>query len=137
MGIVFAYLLPGVKRILVVEDETLIRSSLAHELRKDGLVVTEAGDYSEALKELKNEGCDLAVVDLFLEDEMHGMKLIGDIHSYSPETKIIVVTAFGMEEVKQAAMKEGIDGFYEKPFRLMDIRNAVREMLGGGDQLKL
>ncbi len=125
---------PNVKKILVVEDENLIRSSLAHELRKDGLVVTEAGDYGQALKELKNGGCDLAVVDLFLEEEMDGMKLIGDIHSYSPETKVIVVTAFGVEEVKQAALKEGIDGFYEKPFRIMDIRNSIREMLSGSDQ---
>ncbi len=119
------------KRILLVEDENLIRSSLAHALGRDGLVIIEAQDYNEALKELKDGGCDLAVVDLFLEDKMHGLKLIRDIHHYSPEAKIIVVTAFGTEEVKEAAMREGIDGFYDKPFKIMDIRSAVREMLGG------
>ncbi len=94
-------------------------------------MVAEAGGYQEAVQELKNGGWDVAVVDLYLEDDMHGFKLIQDIHSHSPETKIIVVTAFGMEEVREAALQQGVDAFYDKPFRLMDIRNAVREMLGG------
>ncbi len=119
------------KRILLIEDESLIRSSLAQALKKDGFVINEAKDYNEALKELKEGGCDLAVLDLFLEGEMDGFKVIRDIHNYSPEARIIVVTAFGTEEVKDTAIKEGIDGFYDKPFNIMDIRNAVREMLCG------
>ncbi len=117
------------KRILLIEDETLIRSSLARALQKDNFVISEAKNYKEALKELTNRGCDLAVVDLFLEDGMHGLALIREIHNLSPQAKIIVISAFGKEEVKDSAIKEGIDGFYDKPFEVMDIKNAVRKML--------
>jgi len=116
-------------RVLIIEDESLIRSSLARALRKDGFLVGEAKDYKGALKELKGRGCDLAILDLRLEDGMDGLRLIREIHELSPEAKIIVVTAFGTAEVKEAAMMEGINGFYEKPFEIKQIRNAVREIL--------
>ncbi len=113
----------------MVEDEILIRSSLARALRKDGYVVSEARDYAEAAENLKNESCDLAIVDLYLEDGMHGIELIREIHHWSPEAKIIIVTAFGTEEVKEAASMEGIDHFYDKPFEITDIRKAIGELL--------
>jgi two-component system response regulator (stage 0 sporulation protein F) len=118
-----------VKRILLVEDEILIRSSLARALRKDGYVISEAKDHTEALENLKKESYDLAIVDLYLEDGMHGLDLLRQIHQWSPQAKIIVISAFGTSEVKEAAMMEGIESFYDKPFEIMDIRNAVREML--------
>ena len=117
------------KKILLVEDEFLIRSSLARALRKDGYVISEAKDHTEALENLKKESCDLAIVDLYLEDGMHGLNLLRQIHQWSPQAKIIVISAFGTSEVKEAAMMEGIESFYDKPFEIMDIRNAVREML--------
>jgi len=118
-----------VKRILLVEDEILIRSSLARALRKDGYVISEAKDHTEALENLKKERYDLAIVDLYLEDGMHGLNLLPQIHQWSPQAKIIAISAFGTSEVKEAAMMEGIESFYDKPFEVMDIRNAVREML--------
>ena len=119
------------KNILIAEDENLIRSSLTQALRKDGFLVDEAKNYQEALERLKDKACDLAVVDLYLEDGMHGLNLIKEIHRLSPTAKIIVITAFGAEEIKSAAMKEKIDRFYDKPFEIADIKNAVRGLLQG------
>ncbi len=121
------------KKILIVEDEILIRSSLARALKKDGYDVLEARDDTEALENLKNESCDLAIVDLYLEDGMHGLNLLRQIHQRSPQAKIIVISAFGTSELKEAAMMEGIDGFYDKPFEIVEIRNAVREILQGNE----
>ncbi len=118
-----------VKRIHLVEDEILIRSSLARALRKDGYVVYEARDYAEAVENLKNESCDLAIVDLYLEDGMHGIELIREIHHWYPEAKIIIVSAFGTEKVKEAAGMEGIDCFYDKPFEITAIRKAIGDLL--------
>jgi len=118
-----------VKKILLIEDEILIRSSLARALRKDGYVVLEARDYTEALQNLKNEYCDLAIVDLYLEDGMHGLNLLREIHHRSPPAKIIVISAFGSPEVKEEALMEGIDLFFDKPFEITEIRNAVRKIL--------
>jgi DNA-binding NtrC family response regulator len=118
-----------VKKILLIEDESLIRSSLARALRKDGVVISEAQNCQEAREKLKNEGCNLAIVDLYLEDGMHGLNLISEIHRQVPQAKIIVITAFGSAEVKEAALKEGVDRFYDKPFEIEHIRNAVNELL--------
>ena len=117
------------KKILLIEDESLIRSSLARALRKDGVVISEAQNCQEAREKLKNEGCNLAIVDLYLEDGMHGLNLISEIHRQVPQAKIIVITAFGSAEVKEAALKEGVDRFYDKPFEIEHIRNAVNELL--------
>jgi two-component system, response regulator, stage 0 sporulation protein F len=130
-GIFLAYPRPNVKKVLVVEDEMLIRSSLARALRKDGYDVFEAKDYAEALGDLKKGNCDLAIVDLYLEDGMHGLSLLREIHRWSPQAKIIVISAFGTSEIKEAAMMEGIDRFYDKPFEIMEIRNALMEISQG------
>lgn len=117
------------RKILIAEDENLIRSSLTQALRKDGFLVVEAKDYQEALERLKDESFDLAVLDLYLEDGMHGLTLVKEVHRLSPAAKIIVITAFGTEEIKEVAMKERIDRFYDKPFEITDIKNAVRRLL--------
>ncbi len=117
------------KKILLIEDESLIRSSLARALRKNGVVISEAQNCQEALEKLRDEGCDLAIVDLFLEDGMHGLKLISEIHRQVAWVKIIVITAFGSAEVREAALKEGVDRFYDKPFEIENIRKAVNELL--------
>ena len=119
------------KKILIAEDENLIRSSLTQALRKDGFHVIEAKDYQEALERLEDEAYDLAVVDLYLEDGMHGLTLIKEVHRLSPTAKVIVISAFGTDEVKEAVMKERIDRFYDKPFEISDIKNAVKRLLQG------
>jgi len=60
---------------------------------------------------------------------MHGLKLIREIHRESPEAKIIIISAFGTPEIKEEAMMDGIDQFFDKPFEIMDVRKAVNEML--------
>ena len=117
------------KKILLIEDESLIRSSLARALRKDGVVISEAQNCQEAREKLKNEGCNLAIVDLYLEDGIHGLNLLSEIRQQAPQAKIIVITAFGSAEVKEAALKEGVDRFYDKPFEIEHIRNAVNQLL--------
>jgi len=124
-------LFPKVKRVLLIEDESLIRSSLARALRQDGVVISEAQNCQEAREKLREEGCDLAIVDLFLEDGMHGLRLIPEIYQRSPGARVIVLTAFGTSEVKEDARRAGVDRFYEKPFEIMVIRNAVKELLSG------
>ena len=117
------------KKILLIEDESLIRSSLARALRRDGVVISEATNGHEAREKLREEGCHLAIVDLYLEDGMHGLDLISEIRRQVPHVKIIVITAFGSAEVKEAALKGGVDRFYDKPFEIENIRNAVNELL--------
>jgi len=118
-----------VKKILLIEDESLIRSSLARALRKDGIVIFEAQNCQEAREKLGMDGCDLAIVDLYLEDGMHGLDLISEIRRQAAKVKIIVITAFGSAEVKEAALREGVDRFYDKPFEIENIRNAVNDLL--------
>jgi DNA-binding NtrC family response regulator len=117
------------KRVLVIEDEHLIRSSISRAIRKDGFIVSEAKNSIEAMESIHNGGCDLAIVDLYLEDGLHGLQLIREIHRCSPEAKIIVITAHGSEEIRSSVIREGVNCFYDKPFEVGDIRNAIKEML--------
>ena len=117
-----------VKKILLIEDESLIRSSLARALRKDGVVIFEAANCQEAREKLMEEECDLAILDLYLEDGMHGLNFISEIRRQIPRVKIIVITAFGSAEIREAAIKQGIDRFYDKPFEIEIIRNAVNDL---------
>ncbi len=96
---------------------------------RDGVLISEAQNCQEALEKLRDEGCDLAIVDLYLEDGMHGLNLISEIRRQVAGAKIIVITAFGSAEIKEAALKEGVTRFYDKPFEIEEIRNAADELL--------
>lgn len=119
------------KTILVIDDESLLRSSIARAIRSEGYCVAEAKNKAEALEKLKSVGCDLAVVDLYLEDGMHGMELIREIHQGNPDVKVIVITALGTDEVRDALQREGIDGFFDKPFEIKELKKTVECLLNG------
>ena len=118
------------KTILIIEDENLIRSSLARALKRDGFSIAEAQDVNGALEAVRQKAWELVILDLYLGDGMHGLPMIREIHRQSPATKIIVITAFGTEEVRESALMEGIDRFYDKPFEISELRQSVKEVLG-------
>ncbi|MFO0753078.1 MAG: response regulator [Thermodesulfovibrionales bacterium] len=119
------------RKILIIDDESLIRSSIARALRSEGYSVEEAKNGAEALERVKNTGCDLAVVDLYLEDGMHGMELIREIRLRNPGAKVIVVTALATDDIRDTLYREGIDGFFDKPFEIKELRNMVKHLLQG------
>lgn len=117
------------RTILVVDDEESVRDSLVRILTKEGYQVRMASSGETALLAVRQEPPDLLLTDLRMPG-MDGIELLKAVKAISPETQVIVMTAFGSVEVAVRAMKEGADDFLEKPLSravlLQVVANAFR-----------
>ncbi|MEK6566799.1 MAG: response regulator, partial [Bacteroidota bacterium] len=80
-------------RILVVDDEQIIRESLAFVLKKEGYQVAEASNGMEAWRKHEQQPFDIVITDIEMP-QMRGMELLGQISKKTPQTFVIIVTAF-------------------------------------------
>ena len=115
-------------RVLVVDDETGMRKSLAIMLRREGSTVSEAAGGVEAVDQLGREVFDLVVADLNMHD-LSGLDVLRHLRQTSPDVEAILMTAYGTIESAVEAMKLGAFDFITKPFQaeeiLLRVRNAV------------
>jgi len=115
-------------RVLVVDDDRGIRELLARELRADGHRVDLARDGHEALNSIHECRYDIAFVDLRMPG-IGGLQLLRNLRSFSPDTAVVIMTAFGSVEESVQAMKLGAVDFVEKPFDPAAIRRLTDEIL--------
>ncbi len=113
--------------VLVVDDEQLIRWSLAERLKSDGLTVIEAGTAQEALDQFGPE-TDLVLLDYRLPDA-DGLRVLKQMKSTQPDVPIILLTAFSSIETAVEAMKQGAYHYANKPFNLDEIALVVAKAL--------
>jgi DNA-binding NtrC family response regulator len=114
--------------VLIVDDETLIRWSLAESLESAGFKVAEAGTAREALQFFRSCPGNRCVVllDLRLPDS-NDLGLLRSILEAAPGTRVILMTAHGTPEVLEEALTLGAFSVLTKPFDLTHIVNLVRE----------
>ena len=115
------------RRVLVVDDEELIRWSLAERLRADGHEVSEAATAGEALEKAQS-GVDLVLLDYKLPDE-DGLSVLRKIRELDPDTLVIMLTAHQSVEMVVVAMKAGAFDYATKPFDLEDVAVRVSHAL--------
>jgi CheY-like chemotaxis protein len=115
-------------RILVVDDDRGIRELLGRELRGDGHRVDLAKDGYEALNSIHECRYDIAFVDLRMPG-IGGLQLLRSLRSFSPDTAVVILTAFGSVQESVQAMKLGAVDFVEKPFDPAAIRRLTEEIL--------
>jgi DNA-binding NtrC family response regulator len=113
-------------RVLVVDDEPLIRWSLAETLEERGYAVLEAGDGQETLKALSTvaEPFDVILLDYRLPDS-NDLGLLETIRTITPRTAVIMMTAFGTPEVLAGALALGAYRVVPKPFEVHDVAALV------------
>jgi len=113
------------RHVLVVDDEPLIRWSVAESLADLGLVVEEAADAASALRAISNAALpfDVVVLDLRLPD-MDDLSLLGTLRQTMPDSSIILMTAFGTPEVIAEATALGAE-VLNKPFELDELKRLV------------
>src|SRR6478735_5039223 len=113
--------------VLVVDDEQLIRWSLAERLKSDSLTVVEAGTAQEALDRFGPD-IDLVLLDYRLPDG-DGLRVLKKMKSTQPDVPIILLTAFSSIETAVEAMKQGAYHYANKPFNLDEIALVVAKAL--------
>ena len=113
--------------ILVVDDEALIRWSLAERLKAEGYEVVEAETGRAALEKLP-EGVDLVLLDYRLPDT-DGVTILRKIKEFDQDILVILLTAFATVETAVEAMKLGAYHFTNKPFNLDDVAATVERAL--------
>lgn len=102
-------------RILVVDDELIVRESLMGWLRKDGHAVSSAQCGREALDMVNAGAFDLLFLDIRMPD-MGGVEVLSAVKARYPEIMVVMITAFGSVESAVEAMKLGANDYLMKPF---------------------
>ncbi len=120
--------------ILVVDDESEIRSALTEALTRSGHTVTTARNGAEGLKKFNLQPYDLVIADVKMP-RMNGVEMLKEVKRRSPQTSVVMMTAFGSIDNAVEAMKEGAIDYLQKPFRLIDLEAIVQKALLAAESL--
>jgi two-component system nitrogen regulation response regulator NtrX len=129
--------------ILIVDDETEIRSSLEEILREEGYRVATAGTAVEAITLLQDVPYDVVLLDIWLPDR-DGLDVLNDVHALAAEARpeVVIISGHGTIETAVKATKLGAYDFLEKPLSLdrtlIVLKNAVeaRRLRRDNDEFK-
>ncbi|HHT9139010.1 MAG TPA: sigma-54-dependent transcriptional regulator [Candidatus Wunengus sp. YC60] len=102
-------------KVLIVDDEKLMRISLESQLKKEGYNVKSVDNAIDGLKMVKSEEYDVVVTDLRLSG-MSGMDFLKEIKKHNQEIIVVIMTAYGTLESAVSAIKEGAYDYIAKPF---------------------
>src|SRR5439155_19738442 len=118
--------------ILIVDDEPLIRATLTEYLTEEGHRVSACGSGEEALTLAAEQPFDVALCDVQLPG-MDGIELLGRLLKISPQTFVLLITAFGTVENAVEAFHRGAHDYLMKPILLEEVRNKIRRLLAYRD----
>lgn len=120
------------KTILLVEDEKLLRQSLAELLRDEGYQVVEAANGREGYELVIKQPFDLVLTDMSMP-EMDGLTLLQHVQRAAANTPVIVITAFGSVESAVNAMRSGAVDYLLKPVQFEDVLVRSRRAIEFGE----
>jgi len=111
-------------RILIVDDEPLIRWSLAETLAEAGHVISQAGDGAAALRALRMDPYDVVLLDYRLPDS-NSLALLASVRQIAPGSAVIMLTAHGTPDIAAGALNLGAFRVMPKPFEVHEIAALV------------
>jgi two-component system response regulator PilR (NtrC family) len=115
-------------KILVVDDEKSMREILQIFLKNEDYSVAVAKDGEAATEAVRNDIFDLVITDMKMP-KVSGLELLKNIKVITPETIVVIVTAFGTTESAVEAMKHGAYDYIQKPFQMDEIRLVVKNAI--------
>lgn len=116
------------EKILVVDDEQSLREVLSIMLKRAGYAVTSAIDGEDAVELLQKEIYDLVITDLRMP-KVDGLEVLRAVKSASPETVVLIITAFASADSAVEAMKQGAYDYLTKPFQVDEVQLIIRNAL--------
>jgi DNA-binding NtrC family response regulator len=118
--------------ILVVDDEPLIRETLAEYLGQEGFEVTACADGGQALEAAARQAVDVALCDVQLPD-MDGVEVLQRLLQLGPQTSVLLITAYATVENAVEAFQRGAHDYLMKPLILDEVLGKVRRLLAYRD----
>jgi DNA-binding NtrC family response regulator len=125
----------GKKRILIIEDDEEMRSLLKDFFEEEGLETDSVNNGSEAFRKLVKESFDLIITDIRMPG-LTGLDILPGIKKLHPEAPIIVITAFGTEEVHRRAIERGATAYLEKPIHFHKLKTMIHEIISSQEKNK-
>ncbi len=116
------------EKILIVDDERSMRDVLSIMLKRTGYAVTTAANGEEAIAQLGKDIFDLVITDLKMP-KVSGLDVLKAVKEQSPDTVVLMVTAFASTESAVEAMKQGAYDYLTKPFQVDELQLIVRNAL--------
>lgn len=118
-------------RILVVDDDDMIREHLARLLRQAGFSASTAADGVEALAAISNTAPDLVVLDVLMP-RSDGREVLRTLRQRGDWTPVILLTGVGESGARADALEEGADDYLNKPFDPTELLARIRAVLRRG-----
>ena len=115
-------------RILVIDDDELVRSLFKHTLEEQGHTVVTAGTSTEGIKCVKRWDFNLVFLDLKMP-EIDGAELLRQIKAVNPKLPVTIITGYPDSDMMARALAQGPLGVMNKPFDASDIVTAVNNFL--------
>ena len=115
-------------RVLVVDDEKLIRWSMTQALEQAGYVVEQAETAAQALAACERETPDLILLDYKLPDRL-GTEILPELRRSAPEAPVIMITAHASVPGAVEAVREGASDYVSKPFQIGDLLQTVKRVM--------
>lgn len=95
---------------------------------EEGFETDSVSNGSEAFRILVREIFDIVITDIRMPG-LTGLDILPGIRKLQPETSIIVITAFGSEEVQRKAMERGANSYIEKPLHFIELKRKIHELV--------
>ena len=122
-------------RILVVDDDELVRDTFSAVLNDEGYDVCCASSAREAFSQLRAHQFDIMLCDIFMP-ETNGLELLPQVHAAYPDMPVILVTGYGTVSMARDALRNGASDFITKPCNLSDLPIIVERNLARQDVQK-
>ena len=118
-------------RILIVDDEHLVRWSIRYFLEKEGFHTEEASSAQEALQILQSGDVSVLITDLMMPG-MHGVDLINQAIKTTPDLDVLVITAIDDSVIVDNAQQAGAIGVFSKPIHFNELLSTIHGLDRGG-----
>lgn len=114
-------------KILIVDDDISIGKTMGGILRKEGYDVKTLNDGYKAIDDVKENSYDIVLLDIKMPG-INGVETFKEIKKISPETVVIMMTAYAVDELRQEAIKEGAYDILDKPLEMEGVLDCIEKI---------